>query len=133
MRALLVTVRGAGLLSLTVIPHALACTITQFDSTYDIYPDCARNCLACKDPDYVNNFGNNCDYASGECCTSQYHNAIAETWACVRNHCGEKLSKDAYQEFEKQCKDKEKGVKEGDTPSGYGGNSSSGGHGISPY
>ena len=85
---------------------------------YDGYPDCAAGCLACKDTEYTNNFANNCDYSSGECCTSQYHTAIAETWSCVSLNCGE-LSSKAFDKFVEFCKDKKQPLEEEDVPSGY--------------
>ncbi|KAI8724107.1 hypothetical protein NCS52_00268200 [Fusarium sp. LHS14.1] len=41
------------------------------NATYDEYPNCAITCLSYNGTEYPNNFANNCDYASGECCMKE--------------------------------------------------------------
>ncbi|KAJ3516986.1 hypothetical protein NM208_g14768 [Fusarium decemcellulare] len=102
-----------------LLPITLGCTTTSFNSTYDVYPDCAASCLACEDEAYTTNFANNCDYSSGECCTSQYHSAIAATWSCVRTNCDEELSLKAFKTFSGFCDEKKQPIEEQDIPEGY--------------
>lgn len=97
----------------------LSCSSTDFDSVYDDYPDCAASCLGCRDETYYSNFANNCNYSSGDCCTSQYHNSIAQTWDCVSTNCGNQVSKDAFKTFVTFCKDNKTPLEEKDVPSGY--------------
>ncbi|KAM5341617.1 hypothetical protein ACJ41O_014648 [Fusarium nematophilum] len=128
-------------LLLWVLPGAYGCSTTTFNSTYGSYPDCAASCLACEDASYSTNFANNCDYASGECCTSSYHTSIAETWDCVRTKCGEKLSLEAFDTFVDFCEEMDTPLKGKDIPEGYdskdkdseseSGDNTSGGSGLS--
>lgn len=97
----------------------LSCTTSSFDSAYDAYPDCAASCLACRDDTYYTNFANNCNYSSGECCTSQYHNSIAQTWSCVSINCGDERSKEAFDIFAAFCKKMDTPLEEPDVPLGY--------------
>ncbi|KAF4468141.1 hypothetical protein FALBO_4959 [Fusarium albosuccineum] len=107
------------LLMLLLLPITLGCTTTSFNSTYDVYPDCAASSLACEDGAYTSNFANNCDYSGGECCTSQYHSAIAATWSCVRTNCDENLSLKAFKTFYNYCDEKKQPIEEQDIPEGY--------------
>ncbi|KIW33322.1 uncharacterized protein PV07_00179 [Cladophialophora immunda] len=111
----------ATILSLSLLSRgALICSTTTFPSIYDSYPDCATTCLACTDADYVDNFANNCDYASGDCCSSTYHTVISQTWACVSNNCGDgDLAQDAFNVFVKFCADHNVPLAAGDVPTGY--------------
>ncbi|KAK6542790.1 hypothetical protein TWF694_006732 [Orbilia ellipsospora] len=101
--------------------RSLACSTTSFNETYSIYPDCAASCIACQDADYVQKFANNCDYVSGDCCSSQYHSAIAATWACVRSICGVdvKTSQDAFDLFVQYCANQSVPLAAADVPTGY--------------
>ncbi|KAH7129127.1 hypothetical protein EDB81DRAFT_808761, partial [Dactylonectria macrodidyma] len=107
------------MLLLSGVQTVVACSTTSFNSTYDAYPDCAATCLACEDASYSRNFANNCDYEAGECCTSAYHNVIAETWSCVRTTCGEQVSNDAFGTFVDFCKEKDHALEEKNVPEGY--------------
>jgi len=98
---------------------SLACSYTSFDAIYNPYPDCARACLACRDPDYINDFANNCNYAKGGCCLSQFHTTISETWVCVRVNCGEKPAQDAFDVYTKHCSDLGFPLAQSDVPPGY--------------
>lgn len=98
-----------------------ACTTARFAALYDPYPDCARPCLACPDADYTHNFAKTCNYESGDCCLSQQHLSIAETWACVRETCKEgSLAQKAFDTFVQRCKEKGKPLNASDVPTGYG-------------
>lgn len=106
----------------SAVSTAVACSTSSFDSPYEAYPDCAVACLACPDADYVRNFANNCDYISGDCCKTQYHNIIAATWACVRSPqsgCGPAVAQQAFSVFVKYCANHSVPLATTDVPPGY--------------
>ncbi|KAH6880381.1 hypothetical protein B0T10DRAFT_565602 [Thelonectria olida] len=101
-------------LSVLRLQLVIACSTTTFISTYEAYPECAASCLGCGDSSYSRNFANNCNYESGACCTSKYHDIIAETWSCVEGSCGDKVSREAFSTFVEFCKDKHNELQEKD-------------------
>jgi hypothetical protein len=98
-RSLLWPVPPVCLLLLAHFSPALSCSTSSFDAAYQDYPNCGRACLACPDSDYVDDFANNCDYASGECCKSQFHAVIFATWACVQQNCDSSTAQDAFDTY----------------------------------
>ncbi|KAH7276019.1 hypothetical protein MRS44_005796 [Fusarium solani] len=69
------------------------------NATYDEYPNYAITCLSYNGTEFPNNFANNCDYASGECCTSPYKAIIAATWEYGADDEGEDKDKDDDDNF----------------------------------
>ncbi|KIY04154.1 uncharacterized protein Z520_00846 [Fonsecaea multimorphosa CBS 102226] len=115
-------VLAATVLSLCLLScEGLACSTTTFPQTYEPYPDCATPCLACPDAEYMQNFASNCDYASGDCCSSKYHTVINETWACVSDNCGGDgdLAQSAFDIFVPHCKNHNATLAAADVPTGY--------------
>ncbi|KAI8680292.1 hypothetical protein NCS57_00309300 [Fusarium keratoplasticum] len=92
---------------------------TIHNTTYDEYPDCAITCLSYNGTEYPNNFANNCDYASGECCTSPYKAIITATWECVWSHCGQEESLEAFEIFADFCEEMNHPLRKDDIPTGY--------------
>jgi hypothetical protein len=95
-----------------------ACSQTTFPQIYNPYPDCAAQCLACPDADYVDNFAHNCDYAAGDCCRSKYHSAIAASWECVQTSC-EGIAQQAFDMFVQYCQSVGVPLAQADVPVGY--------------
>ncbi|RSL55480.1 hypothetical protein CEP54_009355 [Fusarium duplospermum] len=89
------------------------------DATYDEYPNCAITCLSTNGTEYPNNFANNCDYASGECCTGSYREIIAATWECVWSHCKQEKSLEAFGTFVDFCDYMGHPLRKEDIPTGY--------------
>ncbi|KAI0165782.1 hypothetical protein GGR57DRAFT_448716 [Xylariaceae sp. FL1272] len=106
-------------LALIILDSVQACTTSNFDPIYDPYPLCAQSCLGCKDTDYLTNFENNCDYASGDCCSSLQHDSITATWDCVATTCGGATAQEAFDTFVRFCADKNQPLAEADVPPGY--------------
>lgn len=105
--------------ALSVCHSATACSTDSFDPIYNVYPDCAAACMACGDPDYTNNFDHTYNYTSGDCCSSQHHTAIADTWACVLANCGAGDAQQAFDVFLKFCSDHQVPLAAADIPVGY--------------
>ncbi|KAK3317449.1 hypothetical protein B0T19DRAFT_434995 [Cercophora scortea] len=110
----------AAVMVVSLASTPLACSTDPPSGTlYNAYPDCAVSCLACKDADYTNNFANNCDFATGDCCQSKHHTVIAATWACVQLGCGAKLAQDAFNSFVDFCANLSTPLAAADIPQGY--------------
>ncbi|KAM6532849.1 hypothetical protein FALCPG4_005897 [Fusarium falciforme] len=92
---------------------------TTHNATYDEYPNCAITCLSYNGTEYPNNFANNCDYASGECCMSSYKSIITATWECVWSHCGREESLEAFGAFVDFCEDMGHPLRKEYIPTGY--------------
>ncbi|RSL92583.1 hypothetical protein CEP52_013747 [Fusarium oligoseptatum] len=89
------------------------------NEAYDEYPNCAITCLSTNGTEYPNNFANNCDYASGECCTNPYREIIAATWECIWSHCQQEKSPKAFGTFVDFCDYMGHPLRKEDIPTGY--------------
>ena len=100
-------------------PLAAACTNKTYDRAFDGYIDCVRACLACPDADYVNDFANNCNYKAGDCCKSQFHTVIGDSWDCARTKCGDGLAQKAFGTYVQHCADVGAPLAVADVPTGF--------------
>ena len=117
-------------LTLAVISYsrsALSCSTNVYDHAFDQYLPfpCAARCLACPNADYRDNFANNCNYSTGECCQSRHHTIIVASWQCVHELCSAAAAQDAFAVFVKHCKDVGASLAAEDVPPGFNTGSSS--------
>ncbi|KAJ9604378.1 hypothetical protein H2200_011212 [Cladophialophora chaetospira] len=105
---------------LAFISSSQGCSTASLPPIYNAYSDCAAQCLACPDSDYVNNFAHNCNYTNGDCCRSKYHTVIAASWDCVWDSCnGMKLAQESFDAFVEHCKNVGVPLAGVDVPQGY--------------
>ena len=115
---------------LLFVSSSQGCSTATLPQIYNAYADCAAQCLACPDSDYVSNFAHNCNYTNGDCCRSQYHTVIAASFDCVQNDCGGmKLAQEAFDVFVEHCNDVNVALASVDVPPGYTLNNTSTGGG----
>ena len=67
-----------------VIGITESCSTTSFNPIQDIYPECARSCLACPHSSQSSNFYHQCDYPGGDCCTSQNNETVFEVLPALK-------------------------------------------------